>query len=40
MKNLLKRSISMFLAVIMMLGLFAACGNGEEEVKTEEKPSG
>ena len=39
MKNLLKRSISMFLAVIMMLGLFAACGNGEEEVKTEEKPS-
>lgn len=39
MKNLLKRSISMFLAVIMMLGLFAACSNGEEEVKTEEKPS-
>ncbi len=38
MKNLLKRSISMFLAVIMMLGMFAACSNGDEGT-VEEKPS-
>ena len=36
MKNLLKRSISMFLAVIMMLSLFAACGTTDEGTTKEE----